>query len=1032
MHSLVLCLLASAALAADPNPAHHVISLPGHNFTIPEGFTIELVAGPGLVDRPIHADFDERGRLYVCESSGTNDKVDQQLAERPHWIVCLEDTDGDGRFDRSTKFAEGLMFPEGMLWHAGSVYVAAPPSIWKFTDTDDDGVADQRVEWFQGQTLTGCANDLHGPYLGRDGWVYWAKGAFAEQRYDRPGRAPLVTRAAHLFRCRTDGTEVEPVMTGGMDNPVEVVFTAGGERIFTTTFLQHPGGGKRDGLIHAIYGGVYGKPHGVLDGHPRTGDLMPVMTHLGPAAPAGLALYESRVFGQEYEGNLFAALFNLHKVTRHVLQPQGAMFVTQDQDFLVSDNLDFHPTDVLEDADGSLLVVNTGGWYKLCCPTSQLWKPDVLGGIYRVRRDGGARVADPRGGELEWDQLPPDRLALLLGDERPALVRRSIEGLVRRGKGAIPVLVKTLSQGRSLRAQRQAVWALARIDGDDAREGVRAALDNHDDTVRQAAIHAISVRRDRDAVPQLIETLVGGTPFNRRAAAEALGRLGHSAAVPALLAVAGEAPDRVLEHSVIYALIEIADPAETAHGLESSHSTVQRAALLAIDQMEGGMLDPRRVAGILTSGDDELKETALSIIGRHPEWGEALTPFLERLLFARDLPEEDATRLVQLLTRFADQDEVQTLIASGLDQESLAIARQRLLFRVLGGSGLKELPATWAAPLIQALRENDELTPLAVAAARAYTKFSDQEGALRGALLAAASRKSLPLGVRLEALAAIPGGLSQVDPTVFDLVRSSLTPETQISIRLFAAEVLSKARLDDRQLVALGPTVQSAGPLELERVVAPYAHARSDQVGIALVGALIRSEALTSLRPEALRGIFKDYSKTVNQQAERVFVSLAEATEKQKVKTEELLTLLPQGDIRRGQAVFNSQKGACAACHAIGYLGGTIGPDLTRIGGTRSERDLLEAIVFPSAGFVRSYEPVVVTTKAGKSYSGTIRKDSPEEVILALNAQETVRISRGDIDDMVPGTVSIMPAGLDQQLSPQDLVDLIVFLKGAK
>ena len=84
--------------------------------------------------------------------------------------------------------------------------------------------------------------------------------------------------------------------------------------------------------------------------------------------------------------------FNLRKVSRHVLKPSGATFATEDSDFVVSDNTDFHPTDVIEDADGSLLVVNTGGWYKLCCPSSQLVKDDVLGGIYRVRRTGAHRL----------------------------------------------------------------------------------------------------------------------------------------------------------------------------------------------------------------------------------------------------------------------------------------------------------------------------------------------------------------------------------------------------------------------------------------------------------------------------------------------------------------------------------------------------------------------------------------------------------------------------------------------------------------
>ena len=84
------------------------VQLNGHTFTLPAGFEIDLVASSPLVDRPITAAFDDEGRLYVTDSSGSNDKVDKQLAEKPHRVVRLEDTDGDGRFDKSTVFADKI------------------------------------------------------------------------------------------------------------------------------------------------------------------------------------------------------------------------------------------------------------------------------------------------------------------------------------------------------------------------------------------------------------------------------------------------------------------------------------------------------------------------------------------------------------------------------------------------------------------------------------------------------------------------------------------------------------------------------------------------------------------------------------------------------------------------------------------------------------------------------------------------------------------------------------------------------------
>jgi putative heme-binding domain-containing protein len=170
----------------------------------------------------------------------------------------------------------------------------------------------------------------------------------------------------------------------------------------------------------------------------------------------------------------------------------------------------------------------------------------------------------------------------------------------------------------------------------------------------------------------------------------------------------------------------------------------------------------------------------------------------------------------------------------------------------------------------------------------------------------------------------------------------------------------------------------------------------------------------------------------VQAQAEKLYARLDVGLAEQRAQLEELLAALPEGDIRRGQAVFNSTKAACSSCHAIGYLGGRLGPDLTRIGQIRQPRDLLEAIVYPSASLVRSFEPMVVVTVEGQTFMGLLREDGADEVVLAKGPTEEFRIARDNIEEMLPGTVSIMPQGLDKQLSPQDLADLVTFLRACK
>ena len=155
-------------------------------------------------------------------------------------------------------------------------------------------------------------------------------------------------------------------------------------------------------------------------------------------------------------------------------------------------------------------------------------------------------------------------------------------------------------------------------------------------------------------------------------------------------------------------------------------------------------------------------------------------------------------------------------------------------------------------------------------------------------------------------------------------------------------------------------------------------------------------------------------------------------TTEQAAQLEQLIHELPSGNVLRGHEIFVSQKAACSTCHAVGYLGGRLGPDLTNIGKARNDRDLLEAIVFPSASFVRSYEPMLVRMDDGRNVSGIPIRQSADEIVLATAPQQEISLPRGEIVAMQPGQASLMPQGIGTILNKQDIADLLAYLKSSR
>jgi putative membrane-bound dehydrogenase-like protein len=1005
--------------ASGPAPATEPAGLP---FRVPPGFTAERVAGPPVVEYPMTATFDESGRLFVAHAAGLNVRnTETLLKERPNSVRLLAPADDRGRFTRFTVFADRLTFPAGALWHDDALYCCSAPYLWKMQDTRGAGVADKRQELVGKFHFDGHAADIKGPFLGPDGRLYWTDGPDGHEVPRRDGNIQR-SNSPVIWRCKPDGDDLEIVSAGG-GNPVMMTFTDEGEPFATTTLLRnYPA--RYDGMIYCLDGAAF--LENPSDLFRSTGDLLPAVTNLGHVAPSGLTRYRGDAFGPEYRDNLFVTEYNTHKVVRLVLERDGAAFKTREEDFIVSDSDHFHPTFVAEDADGSLLVVDTGGWITVACYVSLL-KPEAKGGIYRIRRKGAPKVADPRGLALKWDRLSSAELAGLLDDPRFVVRDRAVRLLAKQGTGALPVLRDVVRAGPSVRARRNAVWAATRMEVRDALALVRTALEDRDVSVRLAAVHAAGLHRDAEALKRLTALVVEDAPAVRRQAATALGRIKRPAAVPALLDGLRAGGDAYLQHALIYALIQIDDREATLAGLRDPSPQVRRGALIALDEMAHGNLTQDEVTPLLDTADPALQKASLAVVSGRG-WADQAAGLLDRWLAREALTPERRESVRAAVLALAQAPAVQQLVVRVLRNERTPVATRLLLLECLARVPSDKLPDAWAAEVGRSLRHPDaQVVRQAVATLRdaQITRFDES-------LLRLAGDEDRPAGLRSAALAAAAPRLPRLAPNQFEFLMARLDPDLPPLVRLEATGALGSARLDDGQLKTLAGGVARAGALEMRQLLPAYERSHELEVGRQLVAALDKAPGLPSVAPEVLRRTLQGYPEEVRRAAGPLFKRLEVDVEKQKARLAELAPVLKGGDVGRGQDVFFGTKASCSACHTAKGQGGQVGPDLSKIGAIRSGEQLLESVLFPSAGFARGYEPYVVDLKSGKSHAGLLRRETVEAIYLVTADRAEVRIPRADIEVLAPGKASIMPQGLDAQLGRRELADLLTFLQSLR
>lgn len=246
--------------------------------------------------------------------------------------------------------------------------------------------------------------------------------------------------------------------------------------------------------------------------------------------------------------------------------------------------------------------------------------------------------------------------------------------------------------------------------------------------------------------------------------------------------------------------------------------------------------------------------------------------------------------------------------------------------------------------------------------------------------------------------------------------------------------MLAKSGPTQEDMRLLATAFATVGPIELKELL-PLIRASKDEAMLrAMVTALAKNPALSSLQESLYRTALADkpidlFEKVLLPAYER---SMAAVEVKKRLLGPLSDKAVSQGNAKAGRSVFESGKGTCIACHRIGTLGRPIGPDLTTIGAIRTERDLVESILFPSTTLARDYEAHIIETSAGETITGVIRSHTAEGLLVVDVAGQERNVPHGSIVGNTALSTSLMPMGLDTTLPEQELLDLVAYLRSLR
>ena len=945
-----------------------------------DGFRMDLIAAEPLVTSPVAMTYDENGRAYVCEMRDypyTDKAHHKPNQENPTdapigRIRLLEDTHGDGVFDKATVFADGLSWPTGIACWKGGVFVAATPDIWYFKDTKGDGKADVRIKVFTGFRKLNVQAVMNNLVWGLDNRIHGAGGGNGGRIVPggQPDANPLVM--AHNDFALDPVTAKLELLSGGarfggsfddwgnrflcnIRNPAQHI-------VLENRYLaRNPYLAARSSLNDMAESGdqlpVYSisdpEPWRVLRAKRWAGlrDLVMPRSELVGAgvvtSSSGVTSYRGAAYPEKYRGSVFICECAGNLLYRLQLFPEGPTFraarVDGKHEMVASTDNWFRPVNFVNAPDGTLHVIDM---YRETIEHPWSIPEDIhaqldlesgrdRGRIWRLTPPGFVPPKPPRLGKAGAAEL----VAAL---ENPnSWWRETAQRLLveRQEKSAAPMLRQLVKGGKTPQGRLHALWTLSGL-GELADEDVLAGLDDSAAGVRRNAVLLAEPRLKESAgmlekVQRLSEDPDAAV---RLQTAFTLGEAAGPGVLPALAAISKrDAGDPWIRAAVLSSTANNAGDLLALLFADAKFAATPSAAELIheLAQVVGVRGQPAEMQRVFTAAD--------ASGFRSPEvFGKVLSSFGEGLkrsgMSLRRVAFDGPTRSV-VDAALAEAARNAADPTAPLDARTAAIG-------LLAFDDFDRVRAPLAS-----LLESGQPQEVQIAAVGAAGSFPQAETA---ALLIARWAAYTP-AVRAEVMLAMLGGRNRVVP-LLDAIQKGMIPANQVPFAR-RAQLLRSTDAKVKELAAKLFGDSAAGS---------------------------RKEAIEKYQP----------------------------------------ALAMHGDAARGRKVFET---VCAVCHRAGDFGADVGPNLATIRQWSPDQVLIN-VLDPNREVAPNFVDYIIETKDGRTVDGIIAEENASSVTLkrAGGAQETVL--RRDIAKMTGSNLSLMPEGLEAAVSIEQMADLIAFL----